>query len=221
MDKAVDALKSHLGQVKDLENAANLLEWDQETYMPAGAAGARAQQIATLRKLAHELFTRDETGTLLEKARAALQNTDPRSNDAALVRVAQKDFDRAQKLPTELVAALAGAVSRGKQAWKTARENNHFPTFAPHLQTLVDLNIQKAEAYGYDEHMYDAMLDQYEPGMKTSEVASVFADLREKLVPIVQRIQQASQPADDFLHLTYDHQEAVGLRAGCDPRFWL
>ncbi|MFK7845898.1 MAG: carboxypeptidase M32 [Rhodothermales bacterium] len=207
MKHAIDTLKTSLGQVKDLETSANLLEWDQETYMPEGAAGARAHQIATLRKLAHELFTRDEMGELLEAAGQELNGADPLSTEAALVRVAGRDFERALKLPAELVADFARAVSHGKNAWKEARESDTFATFAPHLQTLVDLNIQKAEAYGYTDKIYDAMLDQYEPGMKTAEVESVFADLREQLVPIVQQIQAASQPADPFLHIKYDHQK--------------
>lgn len=200
-------LKKHLGQVKDLESSANLLEWDQETYMPEGAAAARAHQISTLRELAHELFTSDAMGELLDKAGRQVDTTDLLDTDAAIVRVTQRDYERARKLPASLVAAFARAVSRGKNAWKTARETDTFATFAPHLQELVDLNIQKAEAYGYEDRIYDAMLDQYEPGMKTGEVESVFNALREQLVPIVQEIQAAPQPADPFLHIHYDHQK--------------
>lgn len=207
MRNPLTALKEHLGQIKDLENAANLLEWDQETYMPAGAAEARANQIATLRKLAHEHFTSAETGDLLENARASLNGADSLDNHAAIVRVTTRDFERAKKLPADLVARLARAVSRGKNAWKEARETDTFSTFAPLLQELVALNIEKAEAYGYTERIYDAMLDQYEPGMKTSEVETVFAGLREQLVPIVKQIQDAQAPADPFLHTKYDHQK--------------
>lgn len=203
----LNALKKHLGQVKDLESAANLLEWDQETYMPEGAATARAHQISTLRKLAHELFTSDALGELLEEADRQVDPTDRLDTNAAIVRVTKRDFDRARKLPATLVAAFARAVSHAKNAWKTARETDTFATFAPHLQELVDLNIQKAMAYGYEERIYDAMLDQYEPGMKTSEVESVFGALREELVPIVQQIQAAPRPADPFLHIKYDHQK--------------
>lgn len=207
MNDTLTTLRQHLGQVKDLENAANLLEWDQETYMPEGSAGARAHQIATLRKLAHELFTRDEMGTLLETACKLVNTDDPLDTDAAIVRVAFRDYQRAKKLPADLVAAFARAVSHGKNAWKLARETDTFDTFAPHLQELIDLNIEKAEAYGYEERLYDAMLEQYEPGMKTSELEAVFGPLREELVPIVHQILEAPLPSDPFLYVQYDHQK--------------
>ncbi len=207
MSDVISTLKKHIGQVKDLESAANLLEWDQETYMPSGAAQSRAHQISTLRQLAHELFTREEMGALLAEAKDTLNGADPLSDEASLIRVAGKDYDRATKLPGELVAAFARAVSLGKNAWKEARESDDFSKFAPHLQELVNLNIAKAEAYGFEDHIYDAMLDQYEPGMKTREVEQVFADLRKDLVPIVQQIQDAPQPEDPFLHIKYDHQK--------------
>ena len=202
-----DTLKKHLGQISDIQNAAHVLEWDQETYMPPGAAEARAHQIATLRQLAHEKFTSDEMGKLLEEAANQLNGADPLDDHAALIRVTTKDFEKAQKLPASLVAETALTVSRAKQAWKEARETNTFATFAPLLATLIDLNIQKAEALGYEDRAYDALLDEYEPGMKTAEVETIFKDLRTDLVPIVQDIQRASAPENGFLFEHFDHQK--------------
>ena len=202
-----DTLKKHLGQISDIQSAAHVLEWDQETYMPPGAAEARANQIATLRQLAHEKFTSDETGTLLEQAARELNGADPLDNDAALLRVTQKDYEKAQKLPASLVAEMAMTVSRAKQAWKEARETNTFATFAPLLGKLIDLNMQKAEAVGFEDCAYDALLDEYEPGMKTADVASIFKALRQDLVPIVQDIQKAAQPDNGFLFEHFDHQK--------------
>lgn len=207
MDGRLDELTILLARVQDLNAAANVLEWDQETYMPDGAAGARAHQVATLRKLAHEFFTADEVGTLLEALAPATQALDPGSTEASLVRVTRRDYEKAFKIPAALVAEMAEAVALGKQAWRQARETNTYAVFAPHLERLIDLNVQKAEALGYDDRRYDALLDQYEEGMKTATVEAVFADLRAQLVPLVHAIAACEPPDDGFLRRTFDKQK--------------
>jgi len=193
MSDTFDELKRLLARVADLDAAAAVLEWDQETYMPGGAATARAHQIATLRTLSHEYFTSDDVGTLLDKLEPETSGLDATSTEASLIRVAQRDFDRARKLPSTLVTEMAVAVSHAKNAWREARETNTYAIFAPYLARLIDLNVQKAEALGYAEQRYDALLDEYEPGMTTSTIETVFEALRERLVPIVQAI--AAHPA--------------------------
>ncbi len=207
MQERFDELKTLLARVADLNAAADVLEWDQETYMPDGAAGARAHQVATLRKLAHEFFTADEVGTLLEALAPATQGLDPVSTEASLVRVARRDYEKAFKIPAALVAEMAEAVARGKQAWRKARATDTYATFAPHLERLIDLNVQKAEALGYDDCLYDALLDQYEEGMKTATVEAVFADLRARLVPIVHAIAEREPPDNRVLHQPFDKQK--------------
>ena len=207
MQERFDELKTLLARVADLNAAADVLEWDQETYMPDGAAGARGHQVATLRKLAHEFFTADEVGTLLEALAPATQELDPVSTEASLVRVAWRDYEKALKIPAALVAEMAEAVARGKQAWRKARATDTYATFAPHLEPLIDLNVQKAEALGYDDCHYDALLDQYEEGMKTATVEAVFADLRARLVPIVHAIAEREPPDNRVLHQPFDKQK--------------
>ncbi|MCH8960702.1 MAG: carboxypeptidase M32 [Bacteroidetes bacterium] len=207
MQERLDVLKTLLARVADLNAAADVLEWDQETYMPDGAAEVRGHQVATLRKLAHEFFTADEVGTLLEALAPATQALDPVSTEASLVRVARRDYEKALKIPAALVAEMAEAVARGKQAWRKARESDTYATFAPHLERLIDLNVQKAEALGYDDCLYDALLDQYEEGMKTATVEAVFADLRARLVPIVHAIAEREPPDDRVLRQTFDKQK--------------
>ena len=204
---SLSELKLALGVVHDLNAAAHVLEWDQETYMPKGAAEARAHQIGTLRQMAHERFISDEVGDLLKEAQEALVGMDPMEDDAALVRVTMKDFEKAQKLPSDLVAEMARTVSQAKQAWKEARETNMFSTFAPLLERLIDLNIQKADAYGHEGKAYDALLDEYEPGMKTEEVEQIFSSLRDDLVPLVHSIMDAPAPDNSFLFEHFDHQK--------------
>ena len=207
MQERLDVLKTLLARVADLNAAADVLEWDQETYMPDGAAEVRGHQVATLRKLAHEFFTADEVGTLLEALAPATQALDPVSTEASLVRVARRDYEKALKIPAALVAEMAEAVARGKQAWRKARESDTYATFAPHLERLIDLNVQKAEALGYDDCLYDALLDQYEEGMKTATVEAVFADLRARLVPIVHAIAEREPPDNRVLRQTFDKQK--------------
>ena len=192
--------RSHLAQICDLNHAAAVLEWDQETYMPSAAAEARAHQIATLRRLAHELLVSEKTATHLEKG-----SDNSSSDDDALYRVTQRDFDRAIRIPADLVEELAETAALARQAWRTARESDTFSTFAPHLEKIVELNLRKAEAVGYDEHPYDALLDEFEPGMKTAEVANVFAELRDQLVPIVQALTAEVKPDDRMLHRHFPH----------------
>ncbi|MFQ5570962.1 MAG: carboxypeptidase M32 [Rhodothermales bacterium] len=207
MQTPFDELQNLLGQVQDLNAAAAVLEWDQETYMPDGASEARGHQVATLRKLAHEFFTDDEVGRLLDTLEPETADLDPLSTEAALVRVTRRDYEKALKIPASLVAEMARAVARGKQAWRQARETNTFATFAPHLERLIDLNIQKAEALGYEDRIYDALLDQYEEGMKTATVEAVFEDLRTRLVPLVQAIAGCARPDDRFIHQSFETQK--------------
>ncbi len=206
-DHELGRLRELLAQVSDLRSAANILSWDQETFMPPGAVEARANQISTLRKLAHEYFTSEEVGRLLDDLEPITRDMDPHSPDAALVRVIKRDYDKAVKLPLSLVAAMAEAISHGKDAWKKARLADRFDDFALHLERLIELNLQKAEAYGYDDRVYDALLDEYEPGMKTAQIESIFRDLSGELVPIVAAIAEHEEADDSVLRQQFDRQK--------------
>jgi len=193
------ALLDRLATVSDLRAAASVLEWDQETYMPPGAAEARAQQLATLKTLAHELFTSDETARLLEDAEA-----DPDGHDPALLRVTRRDFDRATRRPASLIARQALTKARALEAWKRARQDNDFAAFAPFLEDTLTLAREEADALGYDAHPYDALLEEYEPGATHAEIARTFAALRADLVPLAEAIAAAEPISDDALHRPYD-----------------
>jgi carboxypeptidase Taq len=212
MSDAIADLRDHLAPIDDLESAAAVLAWDQETFMPDGGAEARARQLSTLQSMAHERFVTDETGELLDRAAEAVDDADPLDDGASLVRVTRRDYERARRVPSSLVAELSAATSKAKQAWKKARSEDDFSIFAPHLETLVDLSVEKAEAIGYDDEPYDALLEEFEPGRSTAEVASTFETLREDLVPIVDAIADAPQLDNDLLHRAYPQptQKAFG-----------
>lgn len=203
----MDALRKRLNRITHLNQAAAVLEWDQETYMPEGAAESRSQQVATLRSLAHELLIDEETSRLLDAAR-------PESDiDQDLVRITRKDIEKAVKVPSSLIAEMAEASGRAKGAWQKARSNNDFPVFAPHLERIVDLCIRHAEALGYDEQPYDALLDQYEEGATTAQVAAVFGELRKDLVPFVGELTSTGMLCEGPVHREFpeDDQWRYGL----------
>ena len=214
MEEKLQELKIRLGEIKDLQAAANVLEWDQMTYMPPGGTAARAEQLATLRKMAHALFVSDEIGHLLEELQAETADLDYDSDEACLVRVTARDYERERKIPDWLVAEMAKATALAHEAWVQARAESNYPHFQPHLQKIVDLNIQMAEALGYEDRLYDALLDLFEPEMKTAQVARIFEELKAELVPLVGAIAEKKDAVDDaILFRDYDEEKqwAFGL----------
>ncbi len=214
MSSAISRLTELLHTVADIRAAKAVLEWDQETYMPSGAAEGRACQIATLERVAHERFTSDEAGALLEAAEQESVGLDPDSNAACLVRSTRRDFNRLVKLPLRLVTDLAETSALALEAWRGARSANAFTRFRPHLERLLDLNREKTEALGFEEEAYDALLDEYEPDMRASTLDRIFHEVQARLVPIVEAIA-AQPPVDDsVLRRRYDTQKQwdFGLR---------
>ncbi len=194
MEQKLERLRAKLKDIHNINNALAVLGWDQQTYMPPGGAEARSEQLATLSKIAHELFTTDEIGTLLGDLSQAEFEYD--SDEASLIRVVQRDYDQARKLPPELVEEMSRTFAMGQQIWTKARAEKDFSQFEDILGKIVDLNIQVAEAFGYEDNIYDALLDQYEPGMKSAEVAEVFAELKAELVPLVRAIAENKDAVD-------------------------
>ena len=182
--------------------------------MPPGGAEARAEQLATLNKIAHEMLTTPEIGALLDDL--AGTDFDYDSDEASLIRVVKRDYDKACKLPPALVEEMSRTFSLGQQIWTKARAEKDFAQFQDILTKIVDLNIQKAEAYGYEDCIYDALLDEYEPGMKTAEVNQVFAELKAELVPLVQAIAGRVDVVDDAC-LKQDYDEVAQWDFGLIP----
>jgi carboxypeptidase Taq len=215
MQEPMRQLRENLAEVSDLNRAAAELGWDQETYMPPGGVRARAEQLATLRRISHVRFTSDEVGALLDTLAEATAGDDPASDDASLVRVTRRDYDKARKLPPELVAEISRASALARPAWIEARKKSEFSIFAPFLQTNIDLNKRVADTLGYDEHPYDALIDRSEPGMTAAQLRVLFDELKAAIVPLVRAIAQQGDVVDtSFLHREYDEQQqlAFGLR---------
>lgn len=195
MDKELAQLKEILAEVDDLSRASALLEWDQQTYAPRGSVEARGQQLGTINKIGHERFTAPETGKLLEALQKAAKDWDPDSDDARLVQVTSKRYERAVKVPSAMVAEKSEITSLAAQAWQEARAKSQFSHFQPHLEKVLDWTQRYAKLFEPVEHPYDALLDEYEPGMKTAEVQAIFDDVRPKQVELIKAI--AAKPAID------------------------
>ncbi|PYV84268.1 MAG: carboxypeptidase [Acidobacteria bacterium] len=201
-------LKSKLAEICDLKGAASVLGWDQQTYMPPGGANARAEQLATLEKLSHEMFVSAEMGELLEGAAAEVSALAYDSDEASLVRVTRRDYDKARKIPPALVAEIARTTSLGMEVWVKAKAESNFAVFQPILQKIYQLHQALANCLGFEERMYDALLDQYEPDMKTSALEEIFANLKAELVPMVHALSDKLNSVDgSVLHRHYDGQK--------------
>ena len=181
---AIQELKNKLSTVSDLSSANALLAWDQQTYMPKGGVEGRAEQMATLSRLAHEHLVDPEMGRLLDAAGDA----EPETEDGALVRRARRQYERSTRLPTRLVQEMTRAEALAEPAWVEAREASDFSLFAPHLEKILPLQREAAEALGYEDHPYDALLDGYEPGARKASLEKMFGELKKGIVPMIRGI---------------------------------
>jgi carboxypeptidase Taq len=203
--ESLSKLKERLAEITSLYQINALLDWDLQTQLPRGASESRARHLSTLTKLTHEMFTADETGQLIEAASQETADAAYDSDDASLLRVARRDYERDRKLPSDLVAETSRVTAMAHEIWRKARAENDFKSFAPSLQRIVELKKQAAECYGYTDHIYDALLDGFEPGMKTADVVAMFSDLRKELVPLARAIGERVNAVDDsMLHQAFD-----------------
>src|SRR5512132_566619 len=175
---AIEELQERLGVIHDLGRADSLLAWDERTMMPKGGAGARAETLATLARVRHEMFIDDEIGALIDRARSEIDADVPagESVDADLIRVVGRDWEKARRVPSDLRAEMAHASSVAENAWVEAKERSDFSMLLPHLERNVELTRRFAHCYdGFPgfTRTYDALLDEYEPEMTTDQMRVV------------------------------------------------
>ena len=216
---AADRLREHLAPMADLRGVLELIAFDQETIMPPAGNAARGHQEATLSALLHEGLIDPRVEELLSAAEAEVVTDD----DAALVRVVRREAEKARRVPTELVKATALAGSAGQEAWAKAREDDDFAAFLPFLERNVALRREYAACFDVAEP-YDALLDDFEPGMRTGEVREIFRALREELPPLVAAAAQRT-PAPLAGPFPVDAQrtavDALLRRIGFDEESWV
>lgn len=199
-----EELRSRYRVLRDLRGTLALLEYDQQVSMPPKGAAARASMTKTIETLLHERLADPVLGELLDDL-ASDGSLD--EVQRASVRVLRRDHERAARLPEDLVGALAECRTLAYQAWTQARPADDFSILQPHLERMLELKIQEADALGWEAERYDAMLDLFEPGMTTTEVERVFAELTVGLKALAERILAAAPVRPAFLSAPYDEGE--------------
>jgi carboxypeptidase Taq len=214
--QAYEQLLKTLKEVAVVGSTAELLGWDERVNLAPKGREGRAEQLSTMARMTHEMFTSPRVGELLGTLESSDLVTQKYSDVEVNVRETRRAYDRATKLPPELVEELARTASLGEAAWIEARKKSDFKMFLPWLTRQVELKRQQAKCYGYTSHIYDALLDDYEPHAKTEEVKQVFAAFRPKLVALIQKVVTSPKKAPKEIlrrHYPKPQQEKFGLEA--------
>jgi carboxypeptidase Taq len=199
------ALRRHLAELSDLHSIGGLLFWDQQTYMPPAGGNSRADAAGTLARVIHARETDSELGKLLDALEPWAAEQDPDSDEARLIWWVRRDHEKAVRVPADLAAEMTRAKALGQQSWLAARAANDFAPFRDALAHHVELRHRYVACFEGFEHPYDALLDDFEPGLTTTELRPLFAELRDALVPIVAAAGDPEQASNDGAFLgTFD-----------------
>lgn len=194
MSSAMQQLAERIAMVRDLGGAAALLGWDQETHMPPGGAEPRAHQLATLRTLSHKLLADPAVGALLDELEA--EPRDPETPEALQIKLTRRDYDRATRVPTELVREMAEAGSRAVEVWKKARPADDFASFAPCLQHNIELMHRWCDCFAPFDDVYDPLIDRHEPGLTYAAIRDLFEPLKPRLIQLAAKIAARGDVVD-------------------------
>jgi len=199
---AYEKLRTRAKEIALVDSAAALLNWDEETYMPRKALPFRAEQLAFFSGWSHRQFTALEVGDWIKACEDHSYAAD--SDEAANVREWRRSYDRATKLPPELVEEFNRATTLARDAWTEARKRSEFAHFQPHLEKLLQLSRQMADKWGYAECRYDALLEGHERGARASQIRKVFAELRPAIVSVLgPAVERSKAIPEDFLEGDY------------------
>lgn len=202
--------KQLMTKIADINYAAAVLMWDLETNMPNKGEVFRSQQISTLSGIAHELFVSAEMESLLHGLAG-----DQSLSESALINIEQtrKMFNKKKKFTTAFVVEMSQTISETFNAWQQAKKENNLDIYLPQLEKLVQLKRQEAELIGFTGHPYDALIDEYEPGMTVSTLDILFSDVKIKLKSLLDKINSKPQVNDDCLtgHFEKAKQWTLGL----------
>ena len=207
MEEKLQKLTELIAEISDINHSIALLGWDQQVFMPPGGTEDRGYMMGTLDKLAHEKFTSDEIGKLLEDLKKFLPELDPDSESYRIIAVTARDYEKTICVPADFLTKKAHIVSLAQQAWLEARAKSEFSIFRPHLEKIIELSRQYISFFPPADHPYDTLLDMFEPGMKTADVQLIFNELRPQQVDLISAISQLPQIDDSFLHLTYNEDD--------------
>lgn len=187
----------------DFQYAGAVLGWDQEVYMPQKGFELRGRQMATLAAQAHEMLTSRQYGELLDEL---VLSTDLSEEELLNAKLSKEDYDKNRKLPTEFVEQLTQQTSASYSAWLKARAENNYEVYAAELQKMIELKKRQSSLYGYEEHPYDALLDDYEKGATVKMLDPVFENIKGFLPPLLEKIKKARQVDDSFFNHHFPRQ---------------
>ncbi len=211
---AYEQFQNHIAELSDILNAISILKWDARTQMPPGGAETRGYQLATLSRLAQEHFISDKTARLLDAVEAEIAGEDEDSYRVRAVRQTRQYFEIIRRIPLDLVSEKAALEPVSEHVWAKAKVENDFASFAPYLQQQLDLAKRQAEAIGYQEHPFDALVFEYEPSMTAAKLRVLFDQLKAGLLPLLQRIVAHDRPLERDLWVheyPLDKQRAFAL----------
>jgi carboxypeptidase Taq len=215
-DALYEKVCQHARETALLSSSEALLGWDERCLMPAAAAEYRAEQMTLLSGMMHSRQTDPQLGEWLGALAEATSAAEPASDRGATLRQLKRQFDKKTRLPKKLVEELTRTSVLGQQAWQNAKESNDYASFAPLLKKTIELKREQAEAVGYADCPYDALLDDFEPNELTSNLQRVLGGLRDELTPLVAAIRDSGRQADISLlkrRFPVAAQEAFGRRA--------
>jgi carboxypeptidase Taq len=187
-ERKFDELRTRLAEISDLGRVMSLLSWDQQVMMPRGGGPDRAEQLATVGRIAHVKFTDAAVGKLLDDLRDWAARHEYESFEASLVRVVAADWEKASKVPADLRAEMARSAALANPVWVEARRTNDFASFLPVLRRNLDLRKRYIDCFDVADEPYDVVLDDYERGMRTKEVRRIFEYLKEHQAPLVKEV---------------------------------
>lgn len=202
-------LQHRLSEINDIESAIALLEWDQATYMPPGGAIARSRQIATLKQIAHTKLTDPALGQLLENLHPDEASLPEDSFAARLVRVARREYQQAIRVPAEFMARLSSHQATTYEVWAQARQANDFAKVQANLEKTLELSQELADFFPGCEHIADPLIERGDYGMNVATLRSLFSQLRQQLLPILEGIIAAHPIDDSFLHQFFPESDQL------------
>jgi carboxypeptidase Taq len=187
----LEKLKEELMELYHLSSAVSVLHWDQEVYMPEKGSDLRAKTIAEMSGLIHNKFTSPKFGKLIKEAKSEMEKGKLNESNICIVKEVWRQYSREKKLPVEFVKELAELESKSQAIWAEARKKASFKIFLPYLKKMVEMKRKEAKFVGYKKTPYDALLDIYEPEAKSEEISLVFKELKEFLIPFLQKIKKS------------------------------
>jgi carboxypeptidase Taq len=194
--RVYDELMQRIRETALLASCAELLGWDEETYLPPAGVANRSKQLALLAGLQHQRATDPRVGELLAEVEGSNWITDPESPEAVNVRELRRRFDRQVRVPRQLVQELARTTSLAQQEWAIARRHADFKRFRPWLEKIVQLKRHEADCLGYEANPYHALLEEYEPGARADQIATLFEALGRELGPLANMLTGSRRRPD-------------------------